>query len=118
MAEKFTNDQQHIIDAIKRKDYKYVWEVVKFIGIPKCRDMRVRYMLFFDIVKKFNPDENNNFIYYYIKQLGYEHMNEHETYFVTRTRNVINTWKNELVCPTDDHGGSKIVEEFYNYWCN
>ena len=32
MSKRGTNDQQHIIDAIDRKDYGYVWEQVKFVG--------------------------------------------------------------------------------------
>ena len=115
---KFTNDQEKIIEAIDAKNYKYVWEQVKFIGYSKVRDINVRYMLFFEIVQKFITEKNNNFIYYYKKQLGYDLMKENETYFVTRTRGVINNWKNELVCPTDDHGGSKMVAEFYDNWCN
>ena len=71
---KFTNDQEKIIEAIDAKNYKYVWEQVKFIGYSKVRDINVRYMLFFEIVQKFITEKNNNFIYYYKKQLGYDLM--------------------------------------------
>lgn len=117
MPKTFTNDQGYIIKALARKDYKYVWEQVKYIGYNKVRDINTRNLIFYDIVTKFDYKKNNNFIYYYSRQLGFNKMDENETYFVTRTRGVIATLKNELISPTDNHGGSKIVEEFYEHWC-
>ena len=46
MSKRGTNDQQHIIDAIDRKDYGYVWEQVKFVGYKKLPDINDRYTVF------------------------------------------------------------------------
>ena len=116
MSNKGTNDQQHIIDALIRKDYKYVWENVKYIGYKKVTDINERYMIFCDIVGKFDYNLNNNFICYYMTQLGFYAADECSTYYVSRNRTVINYLKNENISPTDCKK-SKITRELKN-WSN
>lgn len=117
MPKKITNDQGHIIKALAQKDYKYVWEQVKYIGYNKVKDINERCLIYYNIVEKFNYIENNNFIYYYSRQLGFSKMDENATFFMTRTRGVIEALKTERICPTGNHSGSKIVEEISENWC-
>jgi hypothetical protein len=116
MARKGTNDQQHIIDALMTKNYKYVWEQVKYIGYLKVADINTRYMIFCDIVEEFDYVKNNNFICFYTTRLGYYTADECSTYYVSRNRNVINNLKSENISPTECKK-SKITRQLKD-WSN
>ena len=101
MSKKGTNDQQHIMDALIAKNYKYVWEQVKYIGYNKVSDINERYMIFCDVVENFDYEKNNNFICYYSTQLGYYAADELTTFYVSRNRSIINSLKSEYISPTE-----------------
>lgn len=101
MGKKATNDQEHIIDALKRGDYKYVWEQVKYIGYANVPNINTRYMIFYDIVEDFDYENNNNFIYFYKARLKYYSADELSTFYVSRNRTIINKLKQEYISPTE-----------------
>ena len=90
MSKQGTNDQAHIIEALQRGDYKYVWECVKYIGYKKVPNINTRYMIFYDIVEEFDYEKNNNFICFYKTRLNYYSADELSTFYVSRNRNIIN----------------------------
>ena len=103
MSKRGTNDQQHIIDALAEKNYKYVWEQVKYIGYKKVADINDRYMIFYDVVEEFDYEKNNNFICFFSTRLGYYAADElhTSTFYVSRNRSIINNLKSEYISPTD-----------------
>ena len=101
MSKAGTNDQKHIIDALKVGNYAYVWEKVKFVGFRKIDNINDRYSIFCDIVDSFDYERNNNFICFYSTRLGYHAADELSTFFVSRNRSIINNLKNENISPTD-----------------
>ena len=103
MSKRGTNDQQHIMNALDAGDYSYVWEKVKFIGFKKMPRINERYMIFFDIVQKFDTEKNNNFIQFYSSYIGYASTNYRNSR-ITQTRGVLDRCKNEYVSPTDCRG--------------
>lgn len=96
-----TNDQQHIIDALKRKDYLYVWEQVKGIGYKKVKNINDRFVIFNDIVDKFDYENNNNFIQFYITRLNYHNIDSQPTFRVSKNRRVNNTLISEHISKTE-----------------
>ena len=84
MSKRGTNDQQHIIDALDRGDYDYVWEKVKYIGYKKIPDINERFLIFYDIVSNFDTEKNNNFIQYYSSYIGYSANNSRNSRITTR----------------------------------
>ena len=60
-----SNNQFDILQAIRRKDYLYVWERTKYLGYQDVSDIEERYLLFRKAISIFNPDQNNNFISFY-----------------------------------------------------
>ncbi len=111
-----TNDQEHIINALQKGDYKYVWEQVKYIGYKQVPDINVRYMIFYDIVEDFDYENNNNFIYFYKARLNYYNADELSTFYVSRNRNIINKLKQEYISPTDCEKSklTKILRKWSN----
>lgn len=102
MSKRGTNDQQHIIDAIDRGDYDYVWEKVKWIGYKKL-DFNERYSVFWSIIEKFDTEKNNNFIQYFSERIGYA-ANKSSESTVTSSRGVISKCKTETISPTECKG--------------
>ncbi len=100
MAKKGTNDQGHIIEAIQKGDYKYVWERVKYIGIDKENNMNLRYLIFKRAFNDFDTDKNNNFIQFYRNYLKYfKFNNTRATLFTTKYQTIIKLNK-EKISPT------------------
>lgn len=104
MSEKITNDQGHIIEAIKKGNRHYVWEAVKFVGTMYLSSIDERFLVFNKAFDNFDPHRNNNFILFYRKYLNYQRMSNNDREFsgLTNNRNVINTLMRELSTPTDD----------------
>ena len=103
MSKRGTNDQQHIIDAIDRKDYGYVWEQVKFVGYKKLPDINDRYTVFNKAIKLFDTELNNNFIQFYLSRIGFA-TSKVKNSRITQSRGVIDRCKNEYISPTDCEG--------------
>jgi hypothetical protein len=103
MSRRGTNDQQHIMDALDRGDYNYVWEQVKFIGFKKIPSINERYSIYWDIVTQFNTEQNNNFIQYYSSYMGYSANNSRNSR-ITTTRGVLDRCKREYISPTECKG--------------
>lgn len=101
MGKKIENDQAHIIDALRRRDYKYVWEQVKYVGYTTVPNINSRYVIFYDIVEDFDYEKNNNFIYYYKSRLKYYSADELGTFYVSRNRAIVNRLKQEYISPTE-----------------
>lgn len=116
MSKQGTNDQAHIIEALQRGDYKYVWECVKYIGYKKVPNINTRYMIFYDIVEDFDYEKNNNFICFYKTRLNYYSADELSTFYVSRNRNIINKLKQEYISPTDCENSklTKILRKWSN----
>ena len=71
MEEKITNDQGHIIEACKNGDTSYVWSQIKYIGVQEEPNPETRYLIFRRAFHDFNPNINNNFIYFYKRYLKF-----------------------------------------------
>lgn len=110
------NDQQHIIDALSVCDYAYVWEKVKFVGYKKVADISERYMIFCNVVDKFDYEVNNNFIHFYLQRLTFYNASRNDTYYVPASRGIISKLKSEYISPTDCED-SKITQDLKN-WSN
>ena len=54
-----SNNQFDILQAIRRKDYLYVWERTKYLGYQDVSDIEERYLLFRKAISIFNPDQSN-----------------------------------------------------------
>lgn len=111
---KATNDQGHIIDALKDKKYNYVWEQVKFIGYRQVPDIEERYIFFFKAVDDFNPYENNNFIHFYKKYLSLLKFDKASTFVVTENRSMIKKLQTNAISPSDEMLGN--VFEVLKNW--
>lgn len=103
MARKPANDQGHIIAAIKEGNRHYVWKQVKFIGVSDISSIDERFLIFNKSFDSFDPERNNNFIYFYKNHLSYNRMNNEDRAFnrLTNNRNVINKLKSEVSTPTE-----------------
>ena len=110
------NDQGDIIEALDFGDYNYVWDRVKPIGYKIIPDMYERYSIFNDLVEKFKPAENNNFIKWYMSQLKFIQADKNETFYLPSSRSVIGKLKKEYISPTDCEG-SHITKEL-KLWNN
>ncbi len=113
MSKRGTNDQQHIIDALNKGDYNYVWEKVKYIGYKKMPDINDRYIIFCKKVKDFDTEKNNNFIQWYSQYIGYNSSNVKNSR-ITQSRGVLDKCKNEYISPTDCKG-FPIVKDIKNW---
>lgn len=100
VAKKGTNDQQHIIDALRVHDYVYVWEIVKWIGIQEVANPYERCNKFYAMVKEFDYKSNNNFINFYKKRLKYYDPFLDDESIVGRSKNVISHIIQEKISPT------------------
>lgn len=111
------NDQQHIIDALAKQNYSDVWNEVKYIGYRKVADMNERYLIFWDIVKNFKWQENNNFIHYYLQHLAFYSASKNETFVVPSSRGVIARLKSEYISPTECEESriAKALRNWNNY---
>lgn len=98
-----TNDQGHIIDAIIEGNRHYVWGVVKFIGTAFIKCIDERFLIFTKTFDNFDPEKNNNFIYFYRQNLRYAKISNDDRSFsiLTKNRNVINTLKTQASTPTE-----------------
>lgn len=110
------NDQQHIIEALSIGDHMYVWQQVKYIGYKKVADINDRYAVFCSIVDKFDYENNNNFIKFYLDNLKYVASYDNKTFYVSVNRTIINRLKNENISPTECENSS-ITKELKN-WSN
>ena len=115
-AKEGTNDQEHIIDALRDGNYAYVWEQVKYIGYQKVADINDRYIIFCDIVESFDYERNNNFICFYSTRLGFINSDICDTFFVTHNKSIINKLKSEYISPTECEN-SKITRDLKK-WTN
>lgn len=104
MARKATNDQGELIQAIKDRDRRKAWQLVKFIGIKENSDANSRFLIFNKAFESFDPERNNNFILFYKNMIGFDFKNrlESETYRFTSNRNIINTLKSHSSSPQED----------------
>lgn len=114
MSKKVTNDQGHIIEAIRKKNYIYAWENVKYVGYDVIRDMNERMMLFFEIVQDFDCEKNNNFIKFYLTRLNYCKLDKNETFVFTKNRKIIKELKAEDISPSETTK-SPTVNELKNW---
>jgi hypothetical protein len=96
-----TNDQGHIIEALKEQRYNYVWEKIKYVGFRIFPDISERYTYFGEIVTKFDPNRNNNFIQFYLDRLTNFKGYCNDTYYVTSNRTIIHNLRNENISPTE-----------------
>ena len=103
MSKRGTNDQQHIMDALDRGAYEYVWEKVKYVGYKKVVSINERYLIFYDIVADFETEKNNNFIKYYLNHIGYASNNSRNSK-ITQSRGVLDRCKREYISPTECNG--------------
>lgn len=111
---KGTNDQEHIIQAIIRKDYMYIWEQVKWIGYQDEPDINKRLRCFSEIVTKFDPEKNNNFIQFYKDRLNYKALNKPVNYIFSDNRKINKETRYQSISPTDDTT-SKTANEIKNW---
>lgn len=117
MARKGTNDQDHIVEAIKKGNRHYVWEQVKFVGTMFIRDIDERFLIFNKCFDKFDPERNNNFIHFYRKYLSYNKLTNDDREYsrLTSNRNVINILKSQVSTPTENV--QAIIEDLKE-WTN
>lgn len=115
MGRKPTNDQGHIIEAIKEGNRHYVWQQVKFVGVMDIQEIDERFMMFNKAFANFDPFVNDNFIYFYKRHLKYNRMYDEDRNFskLTTNRNVINRLKSEISTPTE--GNQPIVDDFKEF---
>ena len=114
MGKVITNDQGHIIEAIKKKNYAYVWEQVKFIGIKDEENVNFRYFVFSEAVRKFDPYINNNFIKFYKDALVFKNFSVTREGILAneRTKNV-RKMREQKNSPNDD--APKLIENLDNW---
>lgn len=106
-----TNDQGDIIKYIKNGEYDKVWEKVKFVGYRIIPDMEDRYILFHPIISAFKYKENNNFIKFYLSNLGYIKSYQNQTFLTTSNRGIIKTLIRQGISPDEEKSISKMVTE-------
>lgn len=112
MPKKNTNDQEHIINAIKNKDFGYVWNKLKWIGYDDEKDINMRYIIFLRAIKDFNYKKNNNFILFYKNYIKYLRF-KNNTFVFTDNPLVIRKLKNENASPTDTTKGiTKVLKDW------
>ena len=105
-----SNNQFDILQAIRRKDYMYVWERTKYLGYQDVSDVEERYLLFRKAISIFNPDQNNNFISFYKR---------YSTFYITDNRHIIKELKNNHISPETSEGkGRKYVLSQLEEWEN
>lgn len=102
MAEKKTNDQGEIIEALKNKNYSKVWEKLKYVGYNDEKNIHRRYIIFKKACNDFNPYVNNNFILFYKKYINYLDFDKDSTFIATTNYGFIKDLKNENISPSDD----------------
>ena len=99
-VKKGTNDQDKIIEAIKKGDYKYAWDHVKYIGINSEKNMNRRYLIFKKAFNDFDAKRNNNFILFYKNYLRYfKFLDPRATLFTTKYQTIIKL-NEEKISPT------------------
>lgn len=109
------NDQGKIIQALKDKDFLYVWEQIKYVGYADVPDVTERYIIFHKACLDFDPYKNNNFILYYKNYLKFLRFDQNSTFRVTRTRSTIRKLKRQAISPTKQT--SEMVDEL-SKWNN
>lgn len=113
-----SNNQFDILQAIRRKDYLYVWERTKYLGYQDVSDIEERYLLFRKAISIFNPDQNNNFISFY-KRYMVNNKIKNSTFYITDNKNIIKELKNNHISPETSEGkGRKYVLSQLEEWEN
>ena len=113
-----TNDQGHIIEALKDENYMYVWENIKWVGYKQVTDIEERFAIFCKIVEDFDYVINNNFIHWYKTQLNYYKLdNNDSTFYVTTNKNLIKKLQAEHSNPTECGGKQHMLREL-KQWKN
>ena len=112
---KVTNDQGHIIQAIRAKQYDLVWEKIKWIGYATIKDINDRYLIFYEVVRKFDPAKNNNFIHWYKSRLSYVSSYDFKGNRCATSRSTYHKMINEYISPTANSRGSHLVSSRKNW---
>ena len=107
MSNVITNDQGHIIEDLKAKRYDTVWEKIKWVGYNIIANQEERYLIFYQVVRAFDPERNNNFIHWFRSRLSYENSYDFKGNHVIASRDLYHIMMNEYVSPTADARGSK-----------
>lgn len=113
---KVTNDQGDIIQALKDKNFRFVWEHVKYVGFKDVPDINERYLICYNAANQFDPEKNNNFILFYKNYLKYFRYDQNETFRVTSSRVNIKRLKAQAISPTKG-SGYKMIDELRK-WSN
>ena len=96
----------------------YVWQQVKYIGYKQIADINDRYIIFCDIVDKFDYEKNNNFIHFYKKRISYVSASKNETYYVSTNRSIIHNLRNENISPTPEQEMKSKITNILKDWSN
>lgn len=110
-----TNDQGEIIQNLIDQKYDSVWEAIKWVGFDSIRDIDDRYLIFYEVVRKFNPKINNNFIHWYKTRLAYVSSYDFRGNRLVTTKKAYHNMINEYISPTGDGHGSKMVASRCNW---
>lgn len=87
-SKKITNDQGPLIEKIlsgSLKEQIRAWEDVKHIGHSIIKNNEIRFSIYWEAVKNYDPEKSNNFIKYYMDCLTFSRRDfSRDTFRVTR----------------------------------
>lgn len=117
MAKKIKNDQGELIERIKRGEFFKAWEMVKYIGFKFEGDINMRYLIFNKAFQKFDPYENNNFIYYFMNQIKFDAMEraDRKLCVISSNRKIVNRIKMEHCSPSDEDK-PEIIKDVLSFY--
>ena len=105
------NDQGKIIKAIKKHNYAFVWEEVKWVGSSDIDDISERRIVFDKAVEQFDAEHNNNFILFYKQRLHWASYEANVGSKLSTNRRVNEELKRQYISPTPDENEKTIANE-------
>ena len=120
MAKTVKKDQGELIQLLRDKKIEAAWQKVIQIGIDIYKDMSQRKFIFYEVVEKFDPYRNNNFILFYRNGLS-QYKSAHNTTFKgTYTPKINKQIIREQISPSLDDDpkltNSETVQDVIDNW--
>lgn len=99
------DDALKIAKAVEENDVVKLWHLVKYIGYSKVKDPDERKMVFLRAFQDFDPEVNNNFLYFYYTQLHFQGLNDFKvhTYKISGNKKSIKKLVSASAFPTEEN---------------